>query len=156
MKNYVWKCPVLFTLIFGEKKRVCEQPLAVLDVRERKKGVCRSWPKAYHRLLAISPWHTLLMPNTKEPLASTRWAGTLDFVLHVVPHWLSNIFVCVRFLSVLLSHYLCWPQRHCSCATHPGMPTLAPRHTPGSFCIAAPRQRSTGGDIRLLMGCHPK
>ena len=153
------------------------------------------------------------MPNTKEHLASTRWAGTLGVVLHVVSHWLSN-FLCVHVFWVLLSpNYLCWPQWQCSYATHPGMPTpmplilaclllchsswhaysyathpgmptpmplilaclllchsswhayyathpgmptWAPSHIPGSFCIVASHQRSTGGDVRLLMGCHPK
>ena len=66
------------------------------------------------------------MPNTKEHLASTRWAGTLGVVLHVVSHWLSN-FLCVHVFWVLLSpNYLCWPQWQCSYATHPGMPTPMP------------------------------
>ena len=43
----------------------------------------------------------------------------------------------VSFLSFFfwLSHHLCWPQRHCS------------RYPPTSS------QRSTGGDVRLLVGC---
>ena len=41
--------------------------------------------------------------------------------------------------SFLLSHHLCWPQRHCSHATHPGIPHLWPY--PGLIprCSPAPR-----------------
>ena len=40
------------------------------------------------------------------------------------------------FSPFLLSHHLCWPQKHYSCAAHPSIPTSS--HTHDWFCIAAP------------------
>ena len=41
-----------------------------------------------------------------------------------------------HFFFFLLFHQLCRPQRHCSRAARPGIPTSG--HTQDSFCIAAP------------------
>ena len=67
------------------------------------------------------------------------------------------LFVCfVLFVLLLLSHHLCRPQRHCSRAARPGIPHLRPPH-PGLIPHRGPAiQRSTGSDVRSLVGCHPK
>ena len=58
------------------------------------------------------------------------------------------------FFSFFLSYHLCQPLGHCSCATHPIIPTSS--HTQDSFHIAAHHQMSTGGDVKSLVGCHLK
>ena len=53
-------------------------------------------------------------------------------------------------LCFLLTYHLCWPQRHCSHATQP----LA---TPVDHSALQPHTlRSTGGDVRSLVGYHPE
>ena len=111
-----------------------------------------------HTLYIMSlPWYRL------QPL--------LGLTLHKHAHYAGRH-------SFFLSHHLCQPLGHCSCATHPRTPTSGhtqdsfhiaahhqmsthPRtptsgHTQDSFHIAAHHQMSTGGDVKLLVGCRLK
>ena len=56
---------------------------------------------------------------------------------------------------LLPSHELYQPQKHCSCATCPSIPTSLAM--PKTYSASQPSlQRSTGGDLRSLVDCHQK
>ena len=64
---------------------------------------------------------------------------------------------CFRFVSRVLKESTVVVVICCSTiplVARPGIRTSG--HTKDSFRIAAPPQRSTGGDVRSLGGCHPK
>ena len=62
--------------------------------------------------------------------------------------------MCRRHVCVacLLSNHMCQPQRHCSHASHSGIPTSD--HTRDLFCITALSPEINRGDVTLLVGCH--
>ena len=58
------------------------------------------------------------------------------------------------FFFFLLSYHLYRLQRHCSRAARTGIPTTS--LIQGSFRIAAPPQRSTRGDVKIVGGLPPQ
>ena len=69
----------------------------------------------------------------------------------------SFLLLLINFFFVfffLLSYHLYRLQRHCSRAARTGIPTTS--LIQGSFRIAAPPQRSTRGDVKIVGGLPPQ